>query len=342
MHTLRLLFTLLAGTQNEVTNKKYNPIVDWEPPSQNEILQTRQRFIEPMKSLTSSIFFSTDADTGERHETLKYLSKDDDADHNKPILFVSNHQLVGIDSWLVVNEIWESGTYVRAMTHPFLSNVDNEKGGFTLPGGSFYKTFGCLPVSPRTFYKLMKSNQPTLLFPGGARESFHKANEQYTLTAWSEESDFVRTAAKFNATIIPFSSVGAAESAFFLDQLPFADAVMDAILQVTPKEQAPFNARYDATKRNKQISFPIVVPKPLPSRHYFLFDKPIDLSNVDYNNKIECQEIYQNIKESIKQGCTDLIQAKNQDPYYDPLKRVAYEQLMRKQAPTFPINLLNL
>ena len=311
--------------------KKYDPILDWNPPSHDEITETRKRFIDPMKSLTSAIFFSTDP-SGKRHESLKHVRQA----ANKPILFVSNHQLVGIDSWLVVNELWDSGITVRAMTHPFLSNTNN---GFSLPGGSLYQNFGCLPVSPRNFYKLMESNQPSLLFPGGARESFHKFNEQYTLTAWSEESDFVRTAAKFDATIFPFSSVGAAESAIFLDPLPFADTLNDALLRATAKHGAPFDARYDAG--GELISFPLVVPKPLPSRHYFLFDKPIDLSNVDHKDKHDCSKIYRGIQQTIKRGCNDLLHARKRDPFEDPWRRVAYEQLWRKQAPTFSLDLLN-
>ena len=351
----RILVTLFAVRNNNNNNKnnnEYDPILDWKPPSQEEILPLRRRFIYPMKSLTSAIFFSTDQ-SGKRHKTLKCLgcndtkSKDESLDenddnlNNKPTLFVSNHQLVGIDSWLVVNELWESKIFVRAMIHPFLTNNNNNNNdeGFSLPGGSIYETFGCLPVSPKTYYQLMKGKQPSLLFPGGARESFHQSGEEYTLTAWSDESDFVRTAAKFNATIVPFSSVGAAESAYFLDQFPLAQSFHNAMLQLTPKERVPYNARYDAG--GAHISFPLVFPKPLPSRHYYLFDRPIDLSTVNHNDKTECQKIYQDIKVRIKQGCKDLLQAKQRDPYSDPLKRIPYEQLMQKQAPTFPIDLLN-
>ena len=249
-----------------------------------------------------------------------------------PILFVSNHQLVGIDSFMVVAELWNTGIFVRSMTHPSLSK---------LPGASFLDNFGCLPVSPKTFYKLMKTKQPSLLFPGGAREAFHKSNEEYTLTAWAETTDFVRIAAKFNATIVPFSSVGAAESALFLDQLPFnvAENIDDALLQlVNPSQGTPYNARYDG---GEDISFPLVLPKTFPDRHYFLFSDQIDTTKVDYRDRDECRKIYQMVKQTIKQGCRDLTNAREQDPYNDAFKRLTYEQFWRKQAPTFPISLLN-
>ena len=161
--------------------ENYDPILDWKPPTSNEIAQLQHRVLEPMKALTSTVFFSTDQQ-GVRHEGLSHLSTNYDS--SKPILFVSNHQLAGFDSWIVVNEILDQcGIFVRSMTHPFLSKNPS----------SFLEIFGCLPVSPRNLYKLMQSNQPILLFPGEARESFHKTNEAYSMIAWptDDKADFV-------------------------------------------------------------------------------------------------------------------------------------------------------
>ena len=240
--------TSTRGNSNSNNNGKYDPILDWKPPSQEQIRQTRRQIIEPMKALTSPIFISTNPNTGQRHQSLKYVidaattttaQQQQHYERRSPILFVSNHQLLGFDSFLVVNELMEAcssndndnNMFVRPLTHPFLSTIIDNGGGskdgdsssydddFTLPGGTFLETYGCLPATPKTFYNCMKYNQACLLFPGGAKESFHKSQEQYTLKAWSDTLDFVRIAAKYNATIIPFSSVGAAESAIFLDQI---------------------------------------------------------------------------------------------------------------------------
>jgi len=54
-----------------------------------------------------------------------------------------------------------------------------------------------------------------LLFPGGVRESNHGKGEN-NLLFWPEETDFVRAAAKFDALIVPFGAVGAADSVTFL------------------------------------------------------------------------------------------------------------------------------
>ena len=188
---------------------KYDPVVDWKPPPPNDIRQFRERILTPMRSATSAVFYCTDSD-GRHHEGLSHVPRP----NGRPVLFVSNHQLVGLDSWLVVNELLDQcGIFSRALTHPFLYPSDNPDGT------TFLETYGCLPVSTRNFYRLLQTNQPVLLFPGGAKEAFvNKESEAYALGGWTDDkTDFVRAAAKFNATIVPFSSVGAAESAFFLE-----------------------------------------------------------------------------------------------------------------------------
>jgi hypothetical protein len=50
-----------------------------------------------------------------------------------------------------------------------------------------------------------------MLFPGGAREALHGKGEEYKLF-WPEKVDFVRMAGLFDAIIVPFSSIGIAES----------------------------------------------------------------------------------------------------------------------------------
>eukprot|EP00977_Amphora_coffeiformis_P017277 scaffold5535_cov180-Amphora_coffeaeformis.AAC.16 len=317
-------------------NYKYDPIMDWTPPPPNDIRQTRERILTPMKAFTSAVFYCTDSNGG-HHEGLVHVPR---PNGQRPVLFVSNHQLVGLDSWLVVNELLEQcGIFTRALTHPFLYPSSDNPDGTT-----FLETYGCLPVSTRNFYRLLQTNQPILLFPGGAKEAFvNKASEAYALEAWSaDKTDFVRAAAKFNATIVPFSSVGAAESAFFLQDL-LGDTTMQpvqSLLQTAAGPRAPIDARYDSGPNNR-ISFPLVVPKLVPSRHYFLFGKPFELEHLDYRDREACQMIYLDIKRTIQDGCRALLQASQQDPFYDPLRRVPYEQLWRRQAPSFLAKLLD-
>lgn len=73
-------------------------------------------------------------------------------------------------------------------------------------------------MTPRNFVRLLRDDACVLLFPGGVKESNHDKGENYKLF-WPEETDFVRAAAKFNADIVPFGAIGAADSVtFFRDK----------------------------------------------------------------------------------------------------------------------------
>lgn len=62
-------------------------------------------------------------------------------------------------------------------------------------------------MSPTNLYRLMRDKQWAFLFPGGFREALKKKGEKYT-TIWPAAAEFVRTAAKFDAHIIPYGTVG--------------------------------------------------------------------------------------------------------------------------------------
>ena len=332
----------------------YDPVLDWKPPSPRSIQRVRQGILRPMKALTSPVFFSTD-DQGICHEGLQHAINQDD---QNPILFVSNHQLLGLDSFLVVNQLEQDcGLLVRSLTAPFLyPPFSPSTASFVLDGTSFFETYGCLPVSPRNFYRLLQSGQSTLLFPGGVQEAFVNTRAQATAydlqEGWTnKESDFVRLAARFNATIVPFSSIGAAESAWFWKDLPVLSdwyPTVQSALQSAAGARAPVHARFDAPL---SIDFPLVVPKGgqlVPHRHYYLFGQPIPLKDVDSRDKDTCRAIYETVQERIQDGCQRLVQVSaDKDPYSggkhrsQSLRRFVREQMWRRPAPTFSADELN-
>jgi len=73
----------------------------------------------------------------------------------------------------------EKNIIIRSMAHPVL---------FTMPETSrreishfdFIPLFGALPVSPINMYRLLSRNSFVLLYPGGAREAFHRKVSQVT------------------------------------------------------------------------------------------------------------------------------------------------------------------
>ena len=50
---------------------------------------------------------------------------------------------------------------LRGLAHP---------GHWKAPTGAFFEFFGAVKATPRSAYKLLKSGEAVLLFPGGGRE----------------------------------------------------------------------------------------------------------------------------------------------------------------------------
>lgn len=158
---------------------------------------------------------------------------------------------------------------------------------------------------------------------------------------WPESKiDFVRTAARFNATIVPLSAIGMidgvnviAEPEDFL-RIPF---VGDGIESFSSTVGA---ARYDETAVDEPVGLPLAMPK-LPKRNYFIFGPPLCLREVDPNDREACWEAYQMVKAQVRGGIDDLVRAREKDPFADTRLRLLYEQVWKKQAPTFPTECLN-
>ena len=110
--------------------------------------------------------------------------------------------------------VFQAGNGVGPTGPPQRITKRNKAGPLDQPPGDF-QTFGAVMVTPKNFYRLMATGQAGLLFPGGVREVFHGKGEDYELF-WPEKADFVRVAARFNATIVPISAIGAADSANIL------------------------------------------------------------------------------------------------------------------------------
>lgn len=156
---------------------------------------------------------------------------------------------------------------------------------------------------------------------------------------WPEKTDFVRVAAKFNATIVPLSAIGSADSAeILLDpsemvELPFGigDNLKNASASTT-------SARFDADNTDELFVPPLAVPKPIPARHYFLFGRAFDATSVDPKDKRTCQRMYENIQQEVQDGIDALLEARKLDPYaLNGLRRNAYRRIFGKEPPTFPL-----
>jgi len=329
----------LMFTQNK---KKYDPILDWNLPSREEIDQTLKTSVKQLESIFSPIWLSTNKD-GKRSFGVGNVPKEG------PILFVANHQLLGLDLSLLVAKLYKNGIPVRGLAHPIIFQgassinvgVNSELGRVpgiesSLSGGTQdFEKFGAVMVSPRNYYRLMQTGQNALLFPGGVREVFHRRNESYQLF-WPEKVDFVRTAARFNATIIPVCGLGMADS---FNILLDSDELLDfPVLGQKAKDFASnvTSARIDMDDDDELFLPPLVAPS-LPSRNYFIFGKPIYTHGIDPKDKDACKETYLNIQKNMKSDFHQILEAREKDAFKDALPRLAFERLTGQQAPTFKI-----
>ena len=117
-----------------------------------------------------------------------------------PCLFVGNHSLFALDGAIILplfNK--ELGRFPRAMGDRFLFSVE--------PVTSLLMSNGLVMGHPEVCAALMEDQQDLLVFPGGAFEAVKPSSERYRLQ-WKERYGFVRMAAQYGYTIVPFGLVG--------------------------------------------------------------------------------------------------------------------------------------
>jgi len=330
-------------TESKTINPSFtrDPITEWEKPNADFIKRAINERVAPFRALTSPVFFSTNAKDGKRRRGLSNLP----SAQKGPVLFVANHQFFGLDLSMIIAEILEQrNIHVRGLAHPLIFQEGGDfAGGGSLSGDyeGLFKRMGAVMVTPRNYYRLMETGQSALLFPGGVREVFHGKDEAYKLF-WPEKVDFVRIAAKFNATVVPLSAVGAFESVNILIDAPDMLKLPFGIGEnVANSSSAIMAARFDADNETELFAAPFALPKPLPARHYFVFGKPMSTANLDPRDKQGCDEFYQEVKKEMQRGFKDVIRAREKDPYVDTARRIVYETVTQKKAPTFSTEELN-
>jgi len=176
-------------------DKVYDPILDWELPNEEVFQRTLETQVQPFRTITSPVFFSTGAGKKRRLG----LGQIPQPSEERSILFVANHQFFGLDLGMIISQLLEERNITaRGLAHPviFQGSSGGGGGGFDqrtpdepvirdkdgrLPEMGTFQKFGAVMVTPRNFYRLMETKQNGLLFPGGVREVFHGKDEAYKL-----------------------------------------------------------------------------------------------------------------------------------------------------------------
>ncbi|KAG1656602.1 hypothetical protein FOA52_010304 [Chlamydomonas sp. UWO 241] len=321
----------------------------------------------------SPVFFSTMPD-GTIVRGLAGIPADE-----RPLLFVGNHQLFALDMTVLAEGVLkETGVLMRGLAHPSLfttaldgSELDksgegggeadagsdsDEKGGSRFPGlpkldiptpppamQNMYRTFGAVQVTPSAFYRLMAQKEAVLLYPGGVREGFKRKGEQYELF-WPSKPEFVRMAARFEATIVPVAAVGIDDSVALVldsDEIAANPFLRELGWGDVAKSTRAARVGISADPDNDQTFVPPIIAPQVPARLYFLFGQPLKLDKSLYDDRNAAAAAYADVRARLEGGIGYLLRKREQDPYKDFLPRYLYEnpplgkKEESKQADTF-------
>ncbi|KAJ6305753.1 hypothetical protein OIU77_018649 [Salix suchowensis] len=195
------LLTIIKGTSKYRRTRRFDFVSDFLPPSMSEFKCAFDKASGTFLFATCSAVFST-LDDGTIVRGLAGVPDEG------PVLFIGYHMLMGFEIYSLVQEfLKEKNVLVRGLAHPciFSEVIENSFTGFSVI--DWLKVMGAVPVTGSNLFKLLSTKSHVLLYPGGQREALHNKGEAYKLF-WPDQPEFVRMAARFGATIVPFGTVG--------------------------------------------------------------------------------------------------------------------------------------
>ncbi|CAN0920527.1 Phytyl ester synthase 1, chloroplastic [Linum grandiflorum] len=340
-HTLLMeeglsLLTIIKGTSKYRRSRKIDFVMDFVPPSKLEFEQVFFKDGRTFQVAAAPVMLSTLEDGS----IVKGLSG---VPTEGPVLLVGYHMLMGLELNSLVGEyLRQKNVLLRGIAHPelFLGKLESSYTEFNFL--DWIKVMGGVPVSATNFYKLLSTKSHVLLYPGGAREALHYKGEAHKLF-WPEQQEFVRMAAKFGATIVPFGCVGEDDLVELV--LDYKDLMNIPILNDYIREQARAAPRLrDEAKgevANQELFIPGLLPK-VPGRLYFLFGKPISTKGREdiLKNKEDAHQLYLQIKSDVEENIAYLLKNREKDPYRSVIDRMVLRALNPtwKEVPAFDLN----
>ncbi|KAL8154781.1 phytyl ester synthase 1, chloroplastic [Apium graveolens] len=328
------LLTIIKGNCKYRRSRKHDFIKDFIPPSMSEYKKAVETY-GSYRYYVSPVMLSTMPD-GKIVRGLAGVPSEG------PVLLVGYHMLMGTELVpLALEFLREKKVLVRGLTHPALftqqaASSSNEFSFFDL-----MKVFGALPVTPSNIFKLFSSKSYGLLYPGGAREALHRKGEEYKLF-WPDQPEFVRMAAKFGTTIVPFGVVGEDDVAeLVLDYNDYMRIpVINDLIKKSNDESIRLRTDMGGEIANQDLYFPGLLPK-IPGRFYFLFGKPIETKGREtvLKNRDSANELYLQIKSEVEDNIAYLLKKRKEDPYRNIVDRTIYRAFDTSidEAPSFEV-----
>ncbi|KAF5765901.1 putative alpha/beta hydrolase-1, diacylglycerol acyltransferase [Helianthus annuus] len=329
------LVTVIKGAGYYRRAKHTDYASDFVPPSSHEIkdILDSSTWID---LATSPVMLST-------LENGKIVRGLDGIPSEGPVLFVGCHNMLGFEVAPMIRRfIIDKNIIIRGVAHPMLFRKLKENGMPNLATYDVTRLMGAVPVSPSNLYKLFSLKSHVLLYPGGVREALHRKGEEYKLF-WPEQSEFVRMAARFGGTIIPFGAVGEDDYAqLVLDyddqmKIPF----MKDYVKQTTDESIKLRNDMNGEVANQDLHMPVILPK-VPGRYYYLFGKPIKTEGrmEELRSRERANQVYVEVKGEVEK-CLNYCKAKREnDPYRNILSRLMYQAThgLESEVPTFDLD----
>uniref|UniRef100_A0A0E0FS46 Serine aminopeptidase S33 domain-containing protein n=1 Tax=Oryza nivara TaxID=4536 RepID=A0A0E0FS46_ORYNI len=327
------LLSVIKGVNMYRRGRQRDPVTDYIPPTLSEFKKTFNEDHKLFHLALSPVMLST----LKNGKIVRGLTGVPD---QGPVLFVGYHALMGIElSPLYEEFLREKRTSFRGMAHPILFGGKHESSRQELSRFDTISMYGGLPVTAINMYRLFERNQFVLLYPGGVREALHRKGEAYKLF-WPDQPEFVRMAARFGVTIIPFGFVG-------------EDDVLELVADYNDQKNIPYLREWiesinreaqrvrDSVKGedgNQDVHIPALLPK-VPGRFYYLFGKPIEMKGMDnvVRDRKSANEVYLHIKSEVESLMSYLKRKREEDPYRSIAQRAVYQASWGASAevPTF-------
>ncbi|XP_061945218.1 phytyl ester synthase 1, chloroplastic-like [Populus nigra] len=327
------LLTAIKGTSKYRRSKRIDFVSDYLPPSTSEF----KSFFEEAYGLLLYAAGSTMFSTLEDGKIVKGLAG---VPNEGPVLLVGYHMLMAFDIYpLGEGFLREKNIMVRGLGHPDLFTGKLEDSSNEFAYADWIRVMGTVAGTASNLFKLLSTKSHVVLYPGGARESLHNKGEEYKLF-WPDQQEFVRTAARFGATIVPFGTVGEDDLTHLV--LDYHDMmkipiVSDYIREVNSKAtRIRDNSKGEVA--NQQVYIPGVLPK-LPGRFYYLFGKPIKTKGMEdmLRDRENANQLYLHVKSEVENNIAYLLKKREEDPYRSLINRTIYQALHSPSSnvPTF-------
>eukprot|EP00808_Paulinella_micropora_P018128 g22578.t1 len=200
-----------------------------------------------------------------------------------PLLFVSNHSIMGFDFPLILYELYRrKGIYVRALA---------DHAHFQIPlNAQVMRNLGAVDGNRANCARLFQAKQACYVYPGGAREVFKRTTDDKYALMWENRLGFASVAVEHGVTIVPVVNYGTED---------WLEVVADLPMGWLP---IPFLWGSDRT-------LPFALPQPGQLKHvFFKFCTPIRTDRPEWKERQNDPDVLCQVRDLTQQAIEEGLQ----------------------------------